>query len=251
MRYTGTKYSQIEAEAIMSSARATCAAVRADQQRWKAEQKQRDGADRFVTKTIDNARADAPPPQQMDATTASWAEWIDARIEAKFNAVIEAVDQALGKMFDTQHEEIQNALDRRDAKIQTVRDELDIRINLGRKVARLKGEIAEARQMQPNFEGKLNDLEGRVEKVSKQTTRVRTEQSILQYQQKQTDAELSKIKRNAAAPSAVVEFETSSSRIRVGNLHPAAADALRRFSAEVVDAYDGDPILFSGSAGTV
>jgi chromosome segregation ATPase len=248
MRYTGTQYSQIEAEAIMASARATSAAVGADQRRWKAEQKQRDGA--VVTKTIDNARADAPPQQQMDATTASWAEWIDARIEAKFNAVIEAVDQALGKMFDTQHEEIQNALDRRDAKIQAVRDELDIRINLGRKVARLKGEIAEARQMQPNFEGKLNDLEGRVEKVSKQTTRVRTEQSILQYQQKQTDAELSKIKRNAAAPSAVVEIETSSSRIRVGNLHPAAADALRRFSAEVVDAYDGDPILFSGSAGT-
>jgi uncharacterized lipoprotein YddW (UPF0748 family) len=80
---------------------------------------------------------------------------------------------------------------------------------------------------------------------------VRTEQSILQYQQKELSTELSKMKReSAASPSAVVEFQTSTSHIVVGNLHPDAAAALRRFAAEVVDAYDGDPILFSGPAGS-
>jgi chromosome segregation ATPase len=205
MRYTGTKYSQMEAEAIMSSARATSAAVRADVQRWRAEQQQRAGANRFVTKTTDFARvADAPAQETtMDAQTASWVAWVDARIEAKFNAVIEAVDQALGKMFDMQHEEIQSALDRRDAKIQAVRDEIEIKIGLGRKLARLKAEVAEARAMQPNFEAELASLREQNAKQEKTILRLRTEQSILQYQQKQLDAELSKMKRNSAASAAV------------------------------------------------
>jgi hypothetical protein len=77
-------------------------------QRWKAEQKPRDDADRFVTKTVDNARvADAPPPQTMDATTASWVEWIDARIEEKLNVVIEAMGEGLAELLDKQHEKIQ------------------------------------------------------------------------------------------------------------------------------------------------
>jgi hypothetical protein len=143
------------------------------------------------------------------------------------------------------------ALDRRDAKIQALRDEIEIKIGLGRKLARLKAEVAEARAMQPNFEGKLNDLEGRVEKVSKQTLRVRTEQSMLGYQQKQLDAKLSQMKReSAASPAAVVQFETSSSRITVGNLHPDAVNALREFASQVIDAEDGGAILFSGSVGT-
>jgi DNA repair exonuclease SbcCD ATPase subunit len=236
----------------MMEARATVASVRADMQRWKAEQQQREGGDKFVVKTLDGARVPVPEPvqQTMDAQTQSWVEWIDARIEEKLNGVIKAMDQELAELLDKQHEKIQGALDRRDAKIQALRDEVEVKLSLGRKVARLKAEVAEARQMQPNFEDKLNVLEGRVEKVSKQTSRVRTEQSILEYQQKQLNTELSQMKRNAAAPAAVVEFETSSSRITVGNLHRDAANALRRFASEVVDAYDGDPILFSGPAGT-
>jgi chromosome segregation ATPase len=195
-------------------------------------------------------RAEQPPPQTMDAQTASWVEWVDARIEEKFNVVLDIVGEALGKLFDKQHENLQSALDRRDAAIQALRDEVEVKLSLGRKVARLKAEIAEARAMQPNFEDKLNVLEGRVEKVSKQTSRVRTEQSILEYQQKQLNTELSQMKRNAASPAAVVEFETSSSRITVGNLHPDAANALREFASQVIDAEDGGAILFSGSVGT-
>jgi hypothetical protein len=236
----------------MMEARATVASVRADMQRWKAEQQQRDGGDKFVVKTLDDARVPVPEPvqQTMDAQTASWVEWVDARIEEKLNVVIKAMDQELGELIDRQHEKIQDALTRRDLAIQALRDEVEIKLSLQRKVARLKAEVAEARQMQPNFEDKLNVLEDRVEKVSKQTTRVRTEQSLLEYQQKQLNIELSKMKREAAAPAAVVEFETSSSRITVGNLHPDAANALREFASQVVDAEDGGAILFSGSVGT-
>jgi hypothetical protein len=250
MKYTGTKYSQIEAEAIMATARATVAGVHADQRRWKAERQQRDGAD-FVCKTVDHARvADAPPQQTMDATTASWVEWVDARIEAKCAAVIEVVDEVLGKMFDAQHDKIQSALDKRDAKIQALRDEIDVKLSLARKVARLKTEVAEARQQAPDFKAELARLQAEVEKQQKTIVRLRGQNSILEYQQKQQDAQLSKIRRETAPSGAVVQLETSSSRITLQSLHPDAADALRRFSAEVVDAYDGDPILFSGSVGT-
>jgi hypothetical protein len=255
MEYTGKKYSEAEAKAIMATARATVAGAKADMQRWKAEQKQREGADGFVVKTIENARVAEPEPaaaqQTMSAETASWVEWIDARIDAKCAAVIEVVDEVLGKMFDTQHDKVQSALDQRDRKIQDLRNELEIKLGLSRKLGKLKTEVEQARAMQPNFEGKLNVLEGRVEKVSKQTSRVRTEQSILEYRQKEVDKELSKMKReSAASPSAVVQFETSSSRITVGNLHPDAANALREFASQVIDAEDGGAILFSGSVGT-
>jgi chromosome segregation ATPase len=83
--------------------------------------------------------------QVVPAPDDYWAE-IDRRIEEKFNVVIKAVDEVLGKMFDAQHENIQAALDRRDAKIQALRDEIEIKIGLGRKLARFKAEVAEARQ---------------------------------------------------------------------------------------------------------
>jgi hypothetical protein len=255
MRYTGTKFSQSEAEAIMSSARASVAGARADMQRWRAERQQRARADRFVTKTVDHARVPAPEPapaQTMDAQTATWVDWVDRRIEEKFDIAIEAAGEALG------HERgvFQQALDRRDEKIRnlrrelaTLRTELGVKLKLAAELAAARSEIEELRQRAPSFRSELASLQEKVEKVSKQTLRVRTEQSILQYQQKKLDTELSQMKRNAAS-GAVVEFETSSSRITVGNLHPDAANALREFASQVVDAWDGDAILFSGPAGT-
>jgi hypothetical protein len=253
MKYTGTKYSQIEAEAIMASARATVAGVRADQQRWKAEQKQRDAAD-VVCKTITNARAAEPEPvpvqQSMSAETASWVDWVDARIDEKCAAVIKAVDEALGKMFDVQHEQIQRALDVRDGKIADLRAEVDVKLGLKAKVARLKAEVAEARAQAPNFKAELARLQEEVDKQQKTIVRLRGQNSILEYQQKQQDAQLSKIRRETAPSGTVVQLETSSSRITLQSLHPSAANALREFASQVVDAYDGDPILFSGPAGT-
>jgi hypothetical protein len=96
----------------------------------------------------------------------------------------------------------------------------------------------------------LAGLREQVAKQQKTISKLRVENSLLTYGQQQLDAQLSQMRRNAAAPAAVVEFETSSSRITVGNLHPDAANALREFASQVIDAEDGGAILFSGSVGT-
>jgi hypothetical protein len=243
MTYTEEKYSDVEAAAIMAEARANIL-------QWRAEDtRRRDGAGWFVTKTLDEARvADVPAPT-MDAKTAAWAEWVDARIEEKCSRITEALE-ALSESCVTQQEKIQAALDQRDAAIQGLRDEIEIKIGLGRKLARLKAEVAEARRLQPNFEGKLNVLQGQIEKQQKTISKLRVENSQLAFAQKQMDAELSQMRRKSASSAAVVQFETSNSRITVGNLHPDAANALREFASQVIDAQDGGAILFSGPAGT-
>ena len=128
MKYTGTKYSEAEARAIMIEARATVALVHADMQRWKAEQNERDGADRFVTKTVDHARvADAPQEQTMDAQTASWVEWV----EAGDRIVTEVCGEAHGRL----KRDVQAALRQRDAEIRmlkrevaSLRNEVDLKL---------------------------------------------------------------------------------------------------------------------------
>jgi chromosome segregation ATPase len=185
---------------------------------------------------------------QMDARTqAGWVEWIDARVETKSKYILEVVKEAFNQFTDEQYKSFQAALDRRDHAIQALRDEVEIKIGLSRKLARLKAEIAEARQQAPNFKAELTGLQEEIAKQQKTIVHLRAENSTLEYRQKEFDGELSRMKREATSPSAVVEFETSSSRITVGNLHPDAANALREFAAQVVDAYDHDPILFSGA----
>jgi DNA repair exonuclease SbcCD ATPase subunit len=96
-----------------------------------------------------------------------WAE-VDRRIEEKFNVVLEAAGRALGDLLDKQHESIQAALDRRDHAIQALRDEVEIKIGLGRKLARLKAEAAEARQQArdrelENLQRELGTLRNEIE----------------------------------------------------------------------------------------
>ena len=247
------KFTAEEARSINLEARANVAGARADMQRWRAEQHQRDSGDRIVIKTVDHARAAEPAPAQqttMDAQTAAWVEWVDRRIAHEIGDLSATIAEALDQLVDNQHASVQQALDRRDAAIQALRDEVDIKISLGRKLARLKAEVAEARQQAPNFKAELARLQEEAEKQQRTIVRLRAQNSTLEYQQKLMDAELLNMKRNSAASGAAVQFETSSSRITVGNLHPDAASALRQFASEVVDAYDGDPILFSGPAGT-
>lgn len=57
-------------------------------------------------------------------------------------------------------------------------------VALERGLAALKTEVAEARRLQPNFEGKLNVLQGQIEKVQKTTSRLRAEQSTLEFKQR-------------------------------------------------------------------
>ena len=117
---------------------------------------------------------------------------VDARIEQKGDDILEAVGEVLAQLFDKEHASIQAALDKRDHAIQALRDEVEIKIGLGRKLARLKAEVAEARQQAPSFKSELDGLRKEVAKEEKMIARLRGEQSQLAYAQKQLDAEQQK-----------------------------------------------------------
>ena len=76
-------------------------------QRRDEDLRQRDGTDRFVTKTLDHARVaetePAPQPQQMDVQTASWIEWVDGRIEQMRDFILDTVGGAFGELLDKEH----------------------------------------------------------------------------------------------------------------------------------------------------
>ena len=201
MNYTGEKFSQTEAQAIMAQARAHL--------RWRPETQRRDGestqrrdrADRIVTKTIDNAvipTSTSEPLPAQDSTTASWVEWIDARIDAAIAAAIDDLTPALIKMFDNAHDRVQEALDARDAKIQAVRDEIEVKIGLGRKLARAKAEIEQLRERAPSYESELAALREKTERQERLITRLRGQASQLEFGQRKLESERWKDRQQAS-----------------------------------------------------
>jgi chromosome segregation ATPase len=74
----------------------------------------------------------------------------------------------------------------------TLRNEVELKLNLKSELAAARVEVEELRQRAPSFEHQLNGLQGQIEKVQKTTSRLRAEHSILEYQQKQLDAEQQK-----------------------------------------------------------
>jgi chromosome segregation ATPase len=74
----------------------------------------------------------------------------------------------------------------------TLRNEVELKLNLKSELAAARAEVEELRQRAPSFEHQLNGLQGQIEKVQKTTSRLRAEHSILEYQQKQLDAEQQK-----------------------------------------------------------
>jgi chromosome segregation ATPase len=120
---------------------------------------------------------------------------VDARIEQKGDVILEAVGEALGQLFDKEQASIQAALDKRDHAIQALRDEVEIKIGLGRKLAKLKAEVEQARQQAPSFKSELESLRKQVVRQEKIISRLRGEQSQLAFAQQQLDAEQQKGRR--------------------------------------------------------
>jgi hypothetical protein len=79
-----------------------------------------------------------------------------------------------------------------------------------------------------------HELDATKDKLGK----VRVDQSI-------ADFKLSKLMREQSAPTTEVEFETSTSRFVMRNIHPTAAKTLREFASQVIDAQDGGAVWFS------
>jgi hypothetical protein len=113
----------------------------------------------------------------------------------------EVVGAVIAKCVGQLDRKFQAALTQRDEKIQALEQRLDIEIALEHKLTAIKselaeaqGEIAETRRLAPNFNAKLNILEGRIEKLTKQTVRLRAGHSTLEYQQRESGKQIRKTK---------------------------------------------------------
>ena len=111
-----------------------------------------------------------------------WWSWTQDHVEARIRFLREVV----GAAIVSERDDFQEALDKRDREIKSLRREVQMlrdEVGLERGLAALKAEVVEARQVQPTYDNQLNDLQSQVEKLQKQTIRVRAEQSTLAYKQ--------------------------------------------------------------------
>jgi hypothetical protein len=207
----------------------------------------RAGAPSLVYKRRDNARvADAAPVAAAVAVqhdTSTWAGWVEQRLEERAAITNDAVGEVIGTVAAELRAEVK-AL-RRELKV--LRREVGVERSLRdarSDLARLHRAIP---QQLPVIEARLaaeqvslrHELDATKERLSK----VRTNQSTM-------DFKLSKLAREqAAAPKVELEFETSTSRFSMKNMHPEAAQTLRRFASEVIDAKDGGGVWVSRPAG--
>jgi hypothetical protein len=183
---------------------------------------------RIVTKTFDNARVDPPAPVQeettpADANATAWAAWVEDKIEAKLNSVVEGVvvlSEAVAKLSES------SATHRKkhERAIEALGHRLDIEVALGKKIARMKAEIAEARAQQPNFENQLSELREENARQKQQIVRLRAEQSQLRYGQKKLESEQQHGRQQLKVTS-----------IEVSNIGGATRTMLERLQQEGLD----------------
>jgi len=119
---------------------------------------------------------------------------IDARIEQKISRIV-ATLEALSESFLAQKEDLRTALAQRDREIKSLRNEIEIRIKLDRKLARAQREVAEMQARAPDFRAELANLKSTIERQQKTIVRLRGQASQLEFAQRQLDAEQSKNRR--------------------------------------------------------
>jgi hypothetical protein len=118
---------------------------------------------------------------------------VAARIEQRCSGIVETLG-TLSESLVTQQRINQAALDQSNREIKGLRNEIEIRINLDRKLARAQREIDQARQRQPDFEAQLTALQAKLNQsttevaaLKEKLLRVRGEQSLLDFSLKQTE----------------------------------------------------------------
>jgi chromosome segregation ATPase len=118
---------------------------------------------------------------------------VDARIEQRCSGIVATLG-TLSESLVTQQKVNQAALDQHDREIKGLRNEIEVRITLDRKLARTQRALEAAQRRQPNFEAELNALQEKFDQstteiaaLKKQLLRVRGEQSQLDFGLKQTE----------------------------------------------------------------
>jgi hypothetical protein len=213
MNYTGEKYSQVEAEAIMATARAHVAG----RPRGAEDARQRDvGAGGYRTKITEHARVPAPEPAPERAVVPAPEPAPEDDFENSF--IFEVMAQAIAKL----QRDFQAELQQRDREIKALHDRIEVEVGLSRKLARAKAAITELQQRAPDFKVELDALRETVAKQEKLISRLRGEQSQLAFAQKQLDAAQQKERR-----------ETSVTMMKVTTFGQQTSEILRHLCQEV------------------
>jgi hypothetical protein len=221
------KFTAAEAREIMAKARATVRQVEADQLQWAEDRcrwetealRQREGADRLVVKTVRHARVPAPDPAPAPAQAAEWP----------VDVIFDTVGQAVGKLLDKVYDDFELALARRDREIKALGDRIEIEVGLSRKLVRAQAAIDRARKQQPNFEAELNGLREKIAKHEKTITRLRGEQSTLEYRQGQLDAEQQKNRHEVRLTAVEITSVGSATRAVLERLRENGVDFIEEW----------------------
>lgn len=124
---------------------------------------------------------------------------------------------------------------------------------LHEEIATARAEIPKVSAIEARIDAEQSRLEAEQERLGRELAKTKERLSKLRVNQSIADYKISGLGKQIAAPKAPVvalEVETSVSRFVLRDIHPDAAQALRDFAAQVIDARDGAPIWLSpaGSA---
>jgi hypothetical protein len=201
----------------------------------------------------DDDLSDLPAKASAYATantpaSAPWHRWVERHCEYRMNFMREVISGVISELQADAHD----AADAVKRDFELMRRELTAlreETKLQQELRDLRSEVEEARQQVPKFPAIASRLEAEQSRLQGELNatknRMRPNASIAEYG-------ISKLREQAWAASrkaASVEMElTKSSRFTMRNIDPAAAEALRDFAAQIVNARDKGGWIFP--AGT-
>jgi chromosome segregation ATPase len=125
-------------------------------------------------------------------------------------------------LLDKQHASLQAALDKRDHAIQALRDEVEIKIGLGRKLARFKTELDQARQQArerelESLQRELGTLRNEIElklNLKSELAAARAEVEELRQRAPSFESELASLReQNAKQEKTIVRLRSEQSQL--------------------------------------
>jgi chromosome segregation ATPase len=188
----------------------------------------------------------------------TWCEWVDARMDNRFDTYSEAVGKVLGEFRAQAREHCNREIEIVKRELELTRRELNIlreEVGLERGLRDLRSEVAKARKQVPKVPSIAARLEAQQTRLQRELDATKQKVSRLRVDQSITDHGLSELGKQMAtakaAASIEMELETSSTHFVMRNIDPAAAKALREFASQVIDARDGGAVWLSDPvAGT-
>jgi hypothetical protein len=215
----------------------------------------------LIHKTRDNARIDADdgasveralPARRAAAKPGSekaWWQWVDDRLDDRFAEYSEHLVKVLGEVVAKTREPLQREIQLLRRELDVVRMELNVKA-LQEEVRTARAEIPKLRAIEAQFDARTADVEGKQASLERELAKTKDRLGKLRVDQSIMDYNLREMRKQAeAAPKTEVEFETSTSRFVMRNIHPEAARTLKEFASQVIDARDKGAVWFSNSPG--